>query len=143
MIPPGNFKQPHGNFYVSCIAILRTPSKLSLSFFFFIFKRFWWCCEACGTQAHQCTDARDRPQGSGLTLGRPGCRGQRPSHISMSQRDRCLRLSGPPFPVAACPSPSHIPLTPFLPTWPSITRPRTEPLKSRWEENRMPSAVHP
>ena len=47
MIPPGNFKQPHGNFYVSCIAILRTPSKLSLSFFF-IFKRFWWCCEACG-----------------------------------------------------------------------------------------------
>ena len=48
MIPPGNFKQPHGNFYVSCIAILRTPSKLSLSFFFFIFKRFWWCCEACG-----------------------------------------------------------------------------------------------
>lgn len=45
-------------------------------------------CALLGPQAHQCTDARDRPQGSGLTLGRLGtCRGQRPSHVSMGQRD--------------------------------------------------------
>lgn len=84
------------------------------------------------------TDPRDRASPwAGLAAGPEGPVRE---HEPKRPLPPPLRTS---FPVAACLSPSHIPLTPFLPTWPSITRPHTEPLKSIWEENRMLSAVHP